>query len=61
MTHDRALRQKQFREKLAELKDAAITELERQGYEVRGKTPNQIRGILKRRPAKQRTDTGNMS
>jgi len=39
-------------EELAKLKHAALTELERQGYEVRGKTPAQIREILKRRPKK---------
>jgi hypothetical protein len=37
---------------LEELKSAAFTELERRGYEVRGKTPAQIRQILKRRPTK---------
>jgi hypothetical protein len=58
MTLDRALQRQQFREKLAELKAATITELESRGYEVRGKTPGQIRRILKRRPAKQRSDTG---
>jgi hypothetical protein len=39
-------------EELAKLKHAALTELERQGYEVRGKTPAQIREMLKRRPKK---------
>jgi len=39
-------------EELAKLKHAALTELERRGYEVRGKTPAQIREILKRRPKK---------
>jgi len=37
---------------LEELKSAAFAELERRGYEVRGKTPAQIRLILKRRPTK---------
>jgi hypothetical protein len=37
-------------EELAILKHAALTELERRGYEVRGKTPAQIREMLKRRP-----------
>ena len=37
-------------EKYAELKMAALAELERRGYDVRGKTPGQIREILKRRP-----------
>jgi hypothetical protein len=38
------------------IKHAALTELERRGYEVRGKTPAQIRKMLKRRPKKSRTD-----
>jgi hypothetical protein len=43
-------------EELAKLKHAALTELERRGYEVRGKTPAQIREMLKRRPKKSRTN-----
>jgi len=39
-------------EELAKLKKAALMELERRGYEVRGKTPAQIREMLKRRPKK---------
>jgi hypothetical protein len=35
---------------LEELKREAIAELERRGYEVRGKTPAQIRRALRRRP-----------
>ena len=35
---------------------AALAELERRGYEVRGKTPAQIREMLKRRPKKARTN-----
>jgi hypothetical protein len=45
-----------MREKFAELKRAAIADLERRGYDVRGKTPAQIRLILKRRPSKQTSD-----
>jgi hypothetical protein len=41
---------------LDELKSAAFTELERRGYDVRGKTSAQIRLILKRRPSKQTSD-----
>ncbi len=33
-----------------ELKRAAIAELERRGYDVRGKTPGQVRQMLKRWP-----------
>ncbi len=32
---------------LEELREEAITELERRGYEVRGKTPAQIRELLR--------------
>jgi len=39
-------------EELARLKHAALTALERRGYNVRGKTPAQIREMLKRRPKK---------
>jgi len=42
-------------EEFARLKHAALTELERRGYQVRGKTPAQIREMLKRRPKKSRT------
>jgi hypothetical protein len=43
-------------EQLAKLKQAALAELERRGYEVRGKTPAQIREMLKRRPKKVRAN-----
>jgi hypothetical protein len=49
MTDDRVmLRRNAFQE----IRSAALAELERRGYEVRGKTPAQIRQILKRRPTK---------
>ena len=35
---------------LEELKKEAIAELERRGYDVRGRTPAQIRQMLRRRP-----------
>ena len=54
MRIDRNAHRKKIREELAELKNAAMTELERRGYEVRGKTPAQIRQILKRRPTKRK-------
>jgi hypothetical protein len=38
---------------LQELRSQAIAELERRGYDVRGKTPAQIREILRRRPTSQ--------
>jgi hypothetical protein len=53
MIDDRVIRRKKLREELAELKTAALAELERHGYDVRGKTPGQIRQMLKRRPLKQ--------
>jgi hypothetical protein len=40
---------------LEELKEEAIAELERRGYDVRGRTPAQIRQILRRRPTKQKS------
>jgi hypothetical protein len=40
---------------LEELKSEALVRLERRGYEVRGKTPNQIRQSLKRRPTKSKS------
>jgi hypothetical protein len=51
----RAAWRRKKREHLAELKSAAIAELERRDCEVRGKTPDQIRQILKRRPLKQKS------
>jgi hypothetical protein len=41
---------------LEELKSEAIAELERRGYDVRGKTPAQIKQILRRRPTKSKSD-----
>jgi hypothetical protein len=40
---------------LEELKNEAITELERRGYDVRGKTPAQIRQMLRARPPKAKS------
>jgi hypothetical protein len=42
---------------LEELRREAIAELERRGYDVRGKTPTQIKQILRRRPTKPKSDT----
>ena len=52
MPDERARRRRTKKEELAELKDTAIANLERRGYEVRGKTPAQIRQILRRHPTK---------
>lgn len=46
-------RQERLREELAILRNEAIAKLERRGYDVRGKTPAQIRNLLKKRPARQ--------
>ena len=51
-TADSAIRRQKMREKFAEIKSAAIADLERRGYDVRGKTPAEIRQIIKRRPTK---------
>jgi hypothetical protein len=47
---------KNKREELVRLKHAALAELERRGYAVHGKTPGQIREMLKRRPKKTRAN-----
>ncbi len=41
---------------LEELKSEAIDELERRGYHVRGKTPAQIRKMLRARPSKRKSN-----
>ena len=41
---------------LEDLKEETIVELERRGYDVRGKTPAQIRQILRRRRTKPNSD-----
>jgi len=53
MSDDQTDRKKRIREDLAELKSAALAKLEQLGYDVRGKTPRQIRQLLRRRPSKQ--------
>jgi hypothetical protein len=52
MSDDFVVLREKKQETLAELKNAALDELERRGYEVRGKTPTQIRQILRRRPTR---------
>jgi hypothetical protein len=51
MVDDRAVRRNKLRETLAELRNTALAELERRGYDVRGKTPAQIRRLLRGRPS----------
>jgi hypothetical protein len=60
MTDDRTIQRKKLRKELAELKTAALSELERRGFDVRGKTPAQIRQILRRRPSKQPSEDGSI-
>ncbi len=46
---------------LEELRNEAIAELQRRGFDVRGKTPAQIRNLLRRRSNNQnskQTETG---
>ena len=56
MVDDRPIRRAKMREKFAELKSAAIADLERRGYDVCGKTPAQIRQMLRRRPSKENSN-----
>ena len=51
MVDDRAVLRNKLRETLAELGNTALAELERRGYDVRGKTPAQIRRLLRGRPS----------
>lgn len=46
---------------LKELKSEAIAKLECRGYDIRGKTPIQIRQILKRRPRKPDPTLGHIA
>jgi hypothetical protein len=55
MAGNRTAQREKFHEELAALRSAALAELERRGYEVRGKTPAQIRKMLKQRPLKRKT------
>jgi len=57
LSDNRIAARKHKSEELAKLKNAALAELERRGYEVRGKTPAQIREMLKRRPKKSERAT----
>jgi hypothetical protein len=56
MMDDRTAQRKKLCEELAELKNAALAQLERRGYDVRGKTPSQIRLMLKRRPRSRKSE-----
>jgi hypothetical protein len=55
MVDDRSIRRNNMRKTLEELKSAAIARLEQRGYDVRGKTPAQLRRLLKQRRTKQKS------
>ena len=46
------------RKTLEKLRDEAVANLERRGYDIRGKTPAQIRQILRRRPTSVKALSG---
>jgi hypothetical protein len=50
---DRLKEHQKFEENLAKLRELALAELERQGHDIRGKTPGQIRELIRRRPRKR--------
>ena len=56
MRDDIAARRKNLREAVAKLRNIALTNLEGRGYDVRGKTPAQIRQMLKRPPTKRKSN-----
>jgi hypothetical protein len=51
MVDDRVAQRNKFIETLAQLRSTALAKLERRGYDVRGKTPAQIRRLLRGRPS----------
>jgi len=51
-------KRRKFVEDLRRLRAEALAELERQGYEVRGKTPAQIRAAIKRAPRRKANQVG---
>ena len=53
MADDRIARRNKLRETRAELRNTALAELKHRGYELRGKSPGEIRQLLKRRPLKK--------
>ena len=55
MAADRIARRNKLQEELSELRHNALSALERLGYEVRGKTPGEIRLMLRRRPNKHKS------
>ena len=55
MPEARATLRRLKRLELDELKDAALTALERRGYDVRGKTTSQIRELMRHHPTRPKT------
>jgi hypothetical protein len=53
---DPTVRRAELSEQLNALRNAALVDLERRGYDVRGKTPGQIRQMLRRRPPKPKSN-----
>lgn len=51
MVDDLLVRRNKLRETLAQLRSTALAELNRRGYDVRGKTPAQIRRLLRGSPS----------
>jgi hypothetical protein len=49
---------RKFIEDLKRLREEALAELEKKGYEVRGKTPSEIRDAIKRGPRRKANQVG---
>jgi len=58
---DRTAERKRKREEFTNLRNEALTKLEQKGYDVRGKTPTQIRALLKRHPRSSESSRGKTS
>jgi hypothetical protein len=60
--HDRSLRRAEFAKELARLRERALQALEEKGHDVRGKSPAQIRAMLRgRRSRRKRTNLNQIS
>ena len=51
-------KRRKFIEDLKRLREEALAELERKGYEVRGKAPSEIRNAIKRSPRRKTNQVG---
>src|SRR3569833_677621 len=54
MTSKAELRSEKLRKELAQLRETALNDLESRGYRVRGKTPAEIRKMLRQRPVRRK-------